>query len=82
MTCIFLLLEQLKEYTSLLEAQLENHLATSDSEHQNYTKEVEHVSVSSLLKQVEHEGENLEHYTKARGLGRVRCLSFSKGTLG
>uniref|UniRef100_A0A8C8VKQ8 Ribosome binding protein 1 n=1 Tax=Pelusios castaneus TaxID=367368 RepID=A0A8C8VKQ8_9SAUR len=33
--------DQLKEYASLLEAQLENHLATSSSERQNYTKEVE-----------------------------------------
>ncbi|EMP32631.1 Ribosome-binding protein 1 [Chelonia mydas] len=31
----------LKEYTSLLEAQLENHLETASSERQNYTKEVE-----------------------------------------
>uniref|UniRef100_A0A670IFY5 Ribosome binding protein 1 n=1 Tax=Podarcis muralis TaxID=64176 RepID=A0A670IFY5_PODMU len=36
---------RLKEYTSLLEAQLENHLATANSERQNYMKEVEHVSV-------------------------------------
>ncbi|XP_043400030.1 ribosome-binding protein 1 isoform X4 [Chelonia mydas] len=33
--------DQLKEYTSLLEAQLENHLETASSERQNYTKEVE-----------------------------------------
>ncbi|XP_062427305.1 ribosome-binding protein 1 isoform X2 [Rhea pennata] len=33
--------DQLKEYTSLLEAQLQNHLETASSEHQNYTKEVE-----------------------------------------
>ncbi|XP_067421455.1 ribosome-binding protein 1 isoform X2 [Emydura macquarii macquarii] len=33
--------DQLKQYTSLLEAQLENHLATASSERQNYTKEVE-----------------------------------------
>ncbi|XP_075781864.1 ribosome-binding protein 1 isoform X5 [Pelodiscus sinensis] len=33
--------DQLKEYTSLLEAQLENHLVTASSERQNYTKEVE-----------------------------------------
>uniref|UniRef100_A0A8B9QWE3 Ribosome binding protein 1 n=1 Tax=Anas platyrhynchos TaxID=8839 RepID=A0A8B9QWE3_ANAPL len=31
----------LKEYISLLEAQLENHLQTASSERQNYTKEVE-----------------------------------------
>uniref|UniRef100_A0A8C6YUI8 Ribosome binding protein 1 n=1 Tax=Nothoprocta perdicaria TaxID=30464 RepID=A0A8C6YUI8_NOTPE len=30
----------LKEYTSLLEAQLQNHLETASSERQNYTKEV------------------------------------------
>ncbi|KAH0618176.1 hypothetical protein JD844_017168 [Phrynosoma platyrhinos] len=34
-------MEKLKEYTSLLEAQLKNHLATANSEHQNYAKEVE-----------------------------------------
>ncbi|XP_074845416.1 ribosome-binding protein 1 isoform X2 [Carettochelys insculpta] len=34
-------IEQLREYTSLLEAQLENHLQTASSERQNYTKEVE-----------------------------------------
>ncbi|XP_027756575.1 ribosome-binding protein 1 isoform X2 [Empidonax traillii] len=33
--------DQLKEYTSLLETQLENHLQTASSERQNYTKEVE-----------------------------------------
>ncbi|NXF75360.1 RRBP1 protein, partial [Sclerurus mexicanus] len=33
--------DQLKDYTSLLEAQLENHLETASSERQNYTKEVE-----------------------------------------
>ncbi|XP_053102920.1 ribosome-binding protein 1 isoform X3 [Hemicordylus capensis] len=33
--------DKLKEYTSLLEAQVENHLATASSERQNYTKEVE-----------------------------------------
>ncbi|XP_061441562.1 ribosome-binding protein 1 isoform X2 [Rhineura floridana] len=33
--------DKIKEYTSLLEAQLENHLATANSERQNYTKEVE-----------------------------------------
>lgn len=38
------LLTQLKEYISLLEAQLENHLQTASSERQNYTKEVEVVS--------------------------------------
>ncbi|NWY73132.1 RRBP1 protein, partial [Erithacus rubecula] len=32
--------DQLKEYTSLLETQLENHLETASSERQNYTKEV------------------------------------------
>lgn len=39
------LLIQLKEYTSLLETQLENHLETASSERQNYTKEVGAVSV-------------------------------------
>lgn len=38
---------QLKEYTSLLETQLENHLETASSERQNYTKEVEAVSVEA-----------------------------------
>ncbi|XP_061331137.1 ribosome-binding protein 1 isoform X1 [Pezoporus flaviventris] len=33
--------DQLKEYTSLLETQLETHLKTASSERQNYTKEVE-----------------------------------------
>ncbi|XP_006260980.1 ribosome-binding protein 1 isoform X1 [Alligator mississippiensis] len=33
--------DQVKEYTSLLEAQLKNHLETANSERQNYTKEVE-----------------------------------------
>ncbi|NXY83928.1 RRBP1 protein, partial [Alcedo cyanopectus] len=33
--------DQLKEYTSLLEKQLENHLETASSERQNYMKEVE-----------------------------------------
>ncbi|KAM7061279.1 ribosome-binding protein 1 isoform 2-T3 [Acridotheres tristis] len=32
--------DQLKDYTSLLETQLENHLETASSERQNYTKEV------------------------------------------
>ncbi|KAL8194432.1 UNVERIFIED_CONTAM: hypothetical protein K2H54_018706 [Gekko kuhli] len=32
---------KLKEYTSLLEAQLENHLVTANSESQNYTKKME-----------------------------------------
>lgn len=41
------LLMQLKEYTSLLETQLENHLETASSERQNYTKEVEAVSVEA-----------------------------------
>ena len=39
---------QLKEYISLLEAQLENHLQTASSERQNYTKEVEGVSVADF----------------------------------
>lgn len=42
------LLIQLKEYTSLLETQLENHLETASSERQNYTKEVEVVSVAAV----------------------------------
>lgn len=42
------LLIQLKEYTSLLETQLENHLQTASSERQNYTKEVEVVSVAAI----------------------------------
>lgn len=42
------LLIQLKEYISLLEAQLENHLQTASSERQNYTKEVEGVSVADV----------------------------------
>lgn len=42
------LLIQLKEYTSLLETQLENHLETASSERQNYTKEVEVVSVVAV----------------------------------
>ncbi|NXH13286.1 RRBP1 protein, partial [Bucco capensis] len=33
--------DQLKEYTSLLETQLESHLQTASSEHHSYTKEVE-----------------------------------------
>ncbi|XP_054840636.1 ribosome-binding protein 1 isoform X2 [Eublepharis macularius] len=33
--------DKLKEYTSLLEAQLENHLVTANSERQNYTQKVE-----------------------------------------
>ncbi|XP_071438061.1 ribosome-binding protein 1 isoform X2 [Pithys albifrons albifrons] len=33
--------DQLKEYISVLETQLENHLETASSERQNYTKEVE-----------------------------------------
>lgn len=40
---------QLKEYTSLLERQLENHLETASSERQNYTKEVEAVSVAAVM---------------------------------
>lgn len=44
LSCLFL---QLKEYTSLLETQLENHLETASSERQNYTKEVGAVSVEA-----------------------------------
>ncbi|KAF2985507.1 hypothetical protein EK904_009004 [Melospiza melodia maxima] len=41
---------QLKEYTSLLETQLENHLETASSERQNYTKEVEAVIEAALVR--------------------------------
>lgn len=44
LSCILM---QLKEYTSLLETQLENHLETASSERQNYTKEVGAVSVEA-----------------------------------
>lgn len=44
LSCILI---QLKEYTSLLETQLENHLETASSERQNYTKEVGAVSVEA-----------------------------------
>nr|XP_020670246.1 ribosome-binding protein 1 isoform X1 [Pogona vitticeps] len=64
--------EKLKEYTSLLEAQLENHLATSDSEHQNYTKEVEH------LRELLSESQNNLEATKKEALKQSQELVQAK----
>ncbi|KAK2531637.1 Rrbp1 [Columba livia] len=50
--------DQLKEYTSLLERQLENHIETASSERQNYTKEVEAVRQQSrVMKNCVQDGE-------------------------
>lgn len=64
--------EKLKEYTSLLEAQLENHLTTSDSEHQNYTKEVEH------LREMLSESQNNLEATKKEALKQSQELAQAK----
>ncbi|XP_062833895.1 ribosome-binding protein 1 isoform X2 [Anolis carolinensis] len=65
-------MEKLKEYTSLLEAQLKNHLATANSEHQNYTKEIE------FLKQTLSESEKNLEATKSEILQQSQELTQAR----
>ncbi|XP_067323801.1 ribosome-binding protein 1 isoform X2 [Anolis sagrei] len=65
-------MEKLKEYTSLLEAQLKNHLATANSEHQNYTKEIE------FLKQTLSESEKNLEATKTQILQQSQELTQAR----
>ncbi|XP_031453398.1 ribosome-binding protein 1 isoform X1 [Phasianus colchicus] len=64
--------DQLKEYISLLEAQLENHLQTASSERQNYTKEVEGLRQLLLESQEQLEAAKTETQKQSKELALVR----------
>uniref|UniRef100_A0A8C0FTW1 Ribosome binding protein 1 n=1 Tax=Bubo bubo TaxID=30461 RepID=A0A8C0FTW1_BUBBB len=66
------LLIQLKEYTSLLETQLENHLETASSERQNYTKEVEVLRQLLSESQEQLEAAKTETQKQSKELALVR----------
>uniref|UniRef100_A0A8C4UJC6 Ribosome binding protein 1 n=1 Tax=Falco tinnunculus TaxID=100819 RepID=A0A8C4UJC6_FALTI len=69
------LLIQLKEYTSLLERQLENHLETASSERQNYTKEVE------VLRQLLSESQEQLEAAKTETQKQSKELTLVRGIL-
>ncbi|NWI66977.1 RRBP1 protein, partial [Todus mexicanus] len=64
--------DQLKEYTSLLETQLENHLETASSERQNYTKEVEVLRQLLSESQKQLEAAKMETQKQSKELALVR----------
>ncbi|XP_051649008.1 ribosome-binding protein 1 isoform X5 [Manacus candei] len=64
--------DQLKEYTSLLEMQLENHLQTASSERQNYTKEVEVLRQLLSESQEQLEAAKTETQKQSKELALVR----------
>ncbi|NWU94560.1 RRBP1 protein, partial [Upupa epops] len=64
--------DQLKEYTSLLETQLENHLETASSERQNYTKEVEALRQLLSESQEQLEAAKIETQKQSKELALVR----------
>ncbi|NWS44646.1 RRBP1 protein, partial [Probosciger aterrimus] len=64
--------DQLKEYTSLLETQLENHLKTASSERQNYTKEVEVLRQLLSESQEQLETAKMETQKQSKELALVR----------
>uniref|UniRef100_A0A8C2SWM8 Ribosome binding protein 1 n=1 Tax=Coturnix japonica TaxID=93934 RepID=A0A8C2SWM8_COTJA len=63
---------QRKEYVSLLEAQLENHLQTASSERQNYTKEVESLRQLLSESQEQLEAAKTEAQKQSKELALVR----------
>uniref|UniRef100_A0A672URD7 Ribosome binding protein 1 n=1 Tax=Strigops habroptila TaxID=2489341 RepID=A0A672URD7_STRHB len=65
-------LQKLKEYTSLLETQLENHLKTASSERQNYTKEVEVLRQLLSESQEQLETAKVETQKQSKELALVR----------
>ncbi|NWI51517.1 RRBP1 protein, partial [Calyptomena viridis] len=64
--------DQLKEYTSLLETQLENHLETASSERQKYTKEVEVLRQLLSESQEQLEAAKTETQKQSKELALVR----------
>ncbi|NWU05110.1 RRBP1 protein, partial [Cephalopterus ornatus] len=64
--------DQLKEYTSLLEMQLENHLQTASSECQNYIKEVEVLRQLLSKSQEQLEAAKTETQKQSKELALVR----------
>uniref|UniRef100_A0A8C0IIX7 Ribosome binding protein 1 n=1 Tax=Bubo bubo TaxID=30461 RepID=A0A8C0IIX7_BUBBB len=76
------LLIQLKEYTSLLETQLENHLETASSERQNYTKEVEVLRQLLSESQEQLEAAKTETQKQSKELALVREDIWSSHLLG
>ncbi|NXK36130.1 RRBP1 protein, partial [Piprites chloris] len=64
--------DQLKEYTSLLEMQLENHLQTASSERQNYVKEVEVLRQLLSESQEELEAAKTEMQKQSKELALIR----------
>ncbi|NXI50515.1 RRBP1 protein, partial [Chloroceryle aenea] len=64
--------DQLKEYTSLLETQLENHLETASSERQNYTKEVEVLRQLLSESKEQLEAAKMETQKQSKELAQVR----------
>ncbi|XP_025945662.1 ribosome-binding protein 1 [Apteryx rowi] len=64
--------DQLKEYISLLEAQLQNHLETASSERQNYTKEVEVLRQFLSESQEQLEAAKTEMQKQSKELALVR----------
>ncbi|NXD79153.1 RRBP1 protein, partial [Halcyon senegalensis] len=64
--------DQLKEYTSLLETQLENHLETASSERQNYMKEVEVLRQLLSESQEQLEAAKMETQKQSKELALVR----------
>ncbi|NXU41031.1 RRBP1 protein, partial [Drymodes brunneopygia] len=78
--------DQLKEYTSLLETQLENHLETASSERQNYTKEVGALRQLLSESQEQLEAAKTETQKQSKELALVRrdpggCPAGSLGLL-
>ncbi|XP_028928238.1 ribosome-binding protein 1 [Ornithorhynchus anatinus] len=67
--------DQVKEYTSLLEAQLESHLATASAECQNYTKEM------ALLKQLLVESQEELSATKTEAQKQSKELALVRQQL-
>ncbi|NXX92029.1 RRBP1 protein, partial [Centropus bengalensis] len=74
--------DQLKEYTSLLETQLENHLQTASSERQNYTKEVEVLRQLLSESQQQLEAAKTETQKQSKELALPSFLGDASSSLG
>uniref|UniRef100_A0A8C9NDV5 Ribosome binding protein 1 n=1 Tax=Serinus canaria TaxID=9135 RepID=A0A8C9NDV5_SERCA len=74
-------LQKLKEYTSLLETQLENHLETASSERQNYTKEVEALRLLLSESQEQLEAAKTETQKQSKELALLKTQLEQNETL-
>uniref|UniRef100_A0A8D0EDX7 Ribosome receptor lysine/proline rich domain-containing protein n=1 Tax=Salvator merianae TaxID=96440 RepID=A0A8D0EDX7_SALMN len=70
-------LQKLKEYASLLEARLKNHLATADSERQNYTKEIETLRLLLSESQERLNAAKQEAFKQSQELSQAQDLACS-----